>query len=117
MTEGAKRVEPEKNRGGVWVKFGDEEYKVPALGFGALRDLQDNVGKLVGVQNGRPSEEQMNAVIDIVHAALKRNYPSLNRQDVDDMLDIENFQPILEAVLKVSLSARPQSGEAQASSQ
>jgi hypothetical protein len=118
MECGAKKVEPTKNRGGEWVTFGDEQYRVPALGFGALRELQENIKKLAIVPGGAPSMEQMDIVVGIVHSALRRNYPDMARGDVEDMLDIENYQRVLEAVLKMSLTRKEKpEGEAQTASE
>lgn len=115
-----RRHEPERPRGGTWVRFGDEEYRVPALGFRAIQDLQDRVEALRGLERGaRPSPEQMDTVVTIVHSALLRNYPSMEKQQVEDMLGLDNFLAVLNAVLGVSGFVRGEasggSGEAAAS--
>jgi hypothetical protein len=118
MTDSLTRVEPEKNRGGQWIRFGSEEYRVPALAFGAIQDLQDRVGSMAGLPvGGKPTPEQMATVVDVVHAALKRNYPSMTREQLLDMLDLENYQEVLGAVLNISGFKRqePAQGEAVAS--
>ena len=104
------RVEPPKNRGGVWVVFGTEEYKVPALGFQAVIELQDKVKGLAEIGTA-PTPEQADTVSEIVWRALRRNYPEIAKADVVDMLDLSNFQPVVSAVLNVSGFQRAKAGE------
>lgn len=95
------RVPPKKNRGGIWITFGTEAYRVPALGFAAIQDLQDKIANM-GAVVGRPSSEQMGTVLDVVHAAIVRNYPDMTRAEVAEMVDLENFEEVLGAVLNVA---------------
>lgn len=99
---GAPRIPvPGKDRGGKWVDFGDEAYRVPALGLLAIQELGADIESLQMV--GRiPNLEQMRTVVRIVHAALRRNYPQLTEEDVGDMLDIGNFQDVLGTVFAIS---------------
>lgn len=95
-----KVIKPTKNRGGRWVVIGGEQYLVPALAFRAVIDLQDKVETLREIQ-GRPTPEQMSVVEEIVHSALKRNYPDITQDDVGDMIDLGNWQHLLGAVLSI----------------
>lgn len=117
MTD-AKKIEPSRNRGGRWVVIGDEQWKIPPLGFGAIRELQDDVASLANMPSGRPSNEQMTTVIRLVHSAMVRNYPELKLTEVEDMLDLGNFGEVLNATLSIGGFTRsevPASGEAQPS--
>lgn len=100
MSDDVKQVPVEKNRGGQWITFGDEQYRVPPLAFRAIQDLAQEVASLKDIV-GTPSAEQMQAVEKIVHAAIARNYPSLSIDQVSDMLDIGNYQQVLSAVLSI----------------
>jgi len=95
----------------VWVLFGIEEYRIPPLAFGALQDLQENIGSLQGMSTN-PTKDQMNVVVDIVHMAVKRNYPDIDINELRDMIDLGNFQAVLEAVLNTSGFKKVESGEA-----
>lgn len=101
MTDEVKRVEPQKNRGGEWVRLGDELYRIPPLAFRSVVELQDDVAGLREM-GARPSPEQMNVVARIVHSAMARNYPALTIEEVLDMLDLGNYQEVLSAVLRVA---------------
>lgn len=117
MSGDVTRVEPEKNRGGTWINFGTEQYRVPALAFRSIQDLQDRIASMAGAE-GVPTAAQMDTVLDVVHAAMRRNYPSLSREEIADMVDLENYQEVLSAVLNMSGFQAKEggaSGEAQAS--
>lgn len=98
--EPLKDVPPERSRGGRWVPIGDERYRIPPLAFRAVQELQEEVVSL-GSMGSRPTPAQMNTVAKIVHAAMARNYPSLKIEDVDEMLDLGNYQEVLSAVLSI----------------
>ena len=80
----ATRVAPEKNRGGTWVRLGDELYRIPPLAFRSVVDLQDDVAGLADMGQ-RPTPAQMDVVARIVHSAMARNYPSITQEQVLDM--------------------------------
>lgn len=117
QVQSPRRVDPEKARGGRWVLIGDEEYRIPPLAFAGIADLMDDVEALRNM-GPRPSPEQMVTVAKIVHAGIRRNYPSMTLDDVNDMLDFSNYDAILSAVLNISgfqKTAVPPSGEVPAS--
>jgi hypothetical protein len=101
MAETLKRIEPKKNRGGVWLAFGAEEYLVPPLSFKAIQSLQDRIQGMSATA-GPPSRDNMETVLDVVHASLARNYPDMTRDDVADMVDLQNYGEVLAAVLSTS---------------
>lgn len=89
-----------KNRGGEWVRFGDEMYRVPPLSFRSLQELADEVE---GLQNmTRPTPAQMTTIEKIVHAALVRNYPDMTLTTVSDMMDVGNYEQVLSAALSIA---------------
>jgi len=105
------RIQPENSKGGVWVAMGLEEYRIPPLGFGAIRELQDRLSALQGMTS-MPSESQMAVVSEIVLMAMKRNYPSITLEEVMDKLDLGNFQAVFNAVLGQSGYREAAPGEA-----
>ena len=104
------RREPERNNGGKWVEFSGASYLVPPLNFRALRELQDKIAKL-GTITGTPTGEQMKVVSEIVHAALARNYPQMTVKNVEEMIDLGNFMPVMDAVLNIAGLRRLAPGE------
>ena len=106
------RIQPANKRGGVWVQMGEEEYRIPPLGFGSLKDLQERITTLQGMV-GIPNADQLQAVAEIVHQAIIRNYPDMPLAQVVDMLDMANFQPVLNAVLNTAGYRKAAEGESQ----
>jgi len=86
---------------GVSISLGGTEYVVPALSFKQLRNLQPKLATL-GTVKGIPSEAQLDAVAEVVHAALSRNYPDLTLDQVGDMLDLTNMKHIVPAIMGIS---------------
>ena len=94
---------PGRDRGGVWVPLGDQQYKVAPLNFKALRALEDDLKALGAIQQGTmPSSDQVAKLAKIGHAALQRNYPDMPVEDVEDLLDLGNFGHLFSAVVGAS---------------
>ncbi len=83
---------------GVAVAMGGQDWMVPPLTLGQLRRLMPKVRQLteIGASMG---EAQINVLIDIVAAALQRNYPETTPDKVENLLDLGNASAVLNAVL------------------
>src|ERR1700758_554074 len=83
---------------GVAVAMGGQDWIVPPLTLGQLRRLMPKVRQLteIGASMG---EAQINVLIDIVTAALQRNYPETTPGKVENLLDLGNASAVLNAVL------------------
>jgi hypothetical protein len=83
---------------GVAVAMGGQDWIVPPLTLGQLRRLMPQVRQLteIGASMG---EAQINVLIDIVAAALQRNYPETTPDRVENLLDLGNASAVLNAVL------------------
>lgn len=86
---------------GVIVNLGGTDYTVPPLSFKQLRRMLDKIN-LIGTIDGAPSNEQMDAIVEVVHSALARNYPDLTPDQVEDMLDLGNAGNVVKAIMGVS---------------
>lgn len=95
---------------GIKLKLGDTEYIVPPLALGALEDLQDQLGTFTGGAD----PESVRTVIDSATAALKRNYPDITRDQVRNMIGLENMAEVLQAVMDVSGLRRKEIEEGEA---
>lgn len=101
---------------GVTVELNGVDYVIPPIALGALEQLQERIGTFDG---NAMDAKQISTVIDCAHAALKRNYPDLTREEVADLIDISNMNEVFAAVMDVSGLKRKeqeaaQAGEAQA---
>ena len=83
---------------GVTVAMGGQDWIVPPLTLGQLRRLMPKVRQLteIGVSMG---EAQITVLVDIVTAALQRNYPEITPAKVENLLDLGNASAVLNAVL------------------
>jgi len=83
---------------GVAVAMGGQDWIVPPLTLGQLRRLMPKLRQLteIGASMG---EAQINVLIDIVTAALQRNYPETTPDKVENLLDLGNASTVLNAVL------------------
>ena len=83
---------------GLVVAMGGQDWIVPPLTLGQLRRLMPKVRQLteIGASMG---EAQITVLIDIVAAALQRNYPEMTPEKVENLLDLGNAGVVLNAVL------------------
>ena len=73
---------------GVVVAMGGRDWLVPPLTLGELRQLMPKVRQLteIGASMG---EAQIAVLVEIVTAALRRNYPDVTLEQVENLLDLE----------------------------
>ena len=84
---------------GIPLYFGDQPLIIPPLSLGALEQLQD---RLANMREDMGDPEYIGTVIDTVHAALGRNYPDMTREEVADLIDLENMQEAMACAMDVS---------------
>jgi hypothetical protein len=83
---------------GITLTLGDRDYVVPPLNFRTLQALQSRLEKF----SGGVDAESLDLVVDSLHGAITRNYPTLTRDDCIDMLDLGNMEEVMQAVMDVS---------------
>ena len=86
---------------GTIVKMGEGEYTIAPLTFKQLRTLQPKID-LISKMDGTPTPEQMDAVVDIIHASVTRNHPDVTKDQIDDVLDLGNVQLAMASVMGAS---------------
>lgn len=89
---------------GVPVELGGQSFIVPPLSLGALETLGPSLAKFSAGQ------DQVKTSIDIVHAALVRNYPQITRAEVADLVDMQTVGAVVDAVMGVSGVAKDEAG-------
>lgn len=97
--------EPQVDKGGVWIQLGDKGYKAPPLNFKAIKKYVARFGELGALGAGAPgvpTPDQMGLAAELLHAALIRNYPELTLDEVEENLDMGNFNAALAAVMGAS---------------
>jgi hypothetical protein len=98
---------------GITVRMGGREWTIPPLTLGQLRRLMPKVRQLSDI-NAQMGETQIAVLVEIVTAALQRNYPDITTETVENLLDLGNSGPVLTAVLTGSGLTQPvpRAGEA-----
>lgn len=103
---------------GVTIAMGGRDWLVPPLTLGQLRRLGPKIDQLTTDAGAAMGEAAIAALVDIVTAALSRNYPEVTAQQVEDeLLDLGNSRAALTAVLTGSglrPAGNPEMGEASA---
>src|SRR6266566_5590059 len=83
---------------GVSIPMAGQDWLIPPLTLGQLRRLLPKVHQLteIGASMG---EAQIGILVEIVAAALQRNYPEMTTDVVENLLDLGNASAVLNAVL------------------
>lgn len=101
---------------------------VPALSIKQLRDNRERLLSFMALekkQKENPEDSDLNFQVvaeaaNLVHVALLRNYPNMALDEVEDVVDLNNFRNILQCIMgqsgfeRVGDDAPATSGEAQA---
>jgi hypothetical protein len=82
---------------GITIAMGGHDYVVAPLTLGQLRRLAPKIEALR--PGASDSEQVMDAICEIVHAALSRNYPDIPPERVPELIDLGNRDQIIKAVL------------------
>ena len=88
---------------GITINLGGADYVVPPLSLGAFEAQHDRFSALSG---GITEGPQLTIIIDAAHAALRRNYPAMTREEVADAIGLDNMTEVLEAVMDVGGARR-----------
>lgn len=85
---------------GVEIDMGGRTWTVPPLTIGQLIPLAPRLKMLEAV--GAPiamTQEQIEALLDVVLGAMGRNYPDLTRTELAGLLDTGNTLPVVFAIM------------------
>jgi hypothetical protein len=84
---------------GIPMPIGGVEYIVPPLSLGSLEEYGDAIDDF---QSGNLGLKGFSIVIDVVLAALKRNYPDMTRDMVKNGIDLAEAGDFFANVMDVS---------------
>lgn len=77
---------------GVIVTLGERDYVLPAL---SLRWLEIHREEIKQVVNDIP----FGLALSAISSALRRNYPDLSQDEIDDMIDVSNMPGLWDLVM------------------
>jgi hypothetical protein len=84
---------------GVPFNFNGRILVIPPLTLGAYEQLQKRLSELPSDVRDQASIE---TTIDSVHAALRRNYPDMTREEVGELVDFSNMQEVMACTMDVA---------------
>lgn len=91
---------------GVEITLGTRKLTMPPCGMNVLSKNWTQIQALQ--QGGAMGVDQIHLVTDIVHGALRRNYPELTRDEVETHITLDNLQGLTTQALSQSLPPVPQ---------
>ena len=83
-----------ENPRGTTIQIDGQPFVFAPLSLGAIEKL------LPALQSFQPSD--VGLVIDVAHKSLKRNYPDITRDDVADLIYMDQLEEVMGAVMAVS---------------
>jgi hypothetical protein len=95
---------------GVAIELGGKTYIVPGLSLRQVRDLSPEIAKMDGFTADTLASEYFDTAVGIILPAIQRNYPSITRDDLEDVVDLNNVREIIPAVTGGSTAPRVQPG-------
>lgn len=81
---------------GVMIKMGGRDWQVPPINLKSVKALGPKIDALANMTS---QFEMIPLVGEIVLHALRRNYPEVTQDEVEDMIDLGNAQSVMEAIL------------------
>ena len=97
---------------GVKLRIGRGDYVVPALTVRQLKQFRPVLTGMERFKVSDPSDEDLDQVLGMVHAALSRNYPDLTVEQLQDMVDLRSLPAIVKAIAGQTGLDRAQPGTA-----
>lgn len=82
-------------------------YVIPPLNLRALNLIQDKLS----AYDQATGIEQLQISVDIIHAAMIRNYPEMTKEELLDIIDLENMVDVMDAVMGNSGFVKARVGE------
>lgn len=89
---------------GTSIKIGETIYVIPPMNLRLLKKYGGELAKMSSLKDtdNQTKFDAMAAVVPIVHECVKRNYPDVTLEMMEDMIDLANFRPIIEAIMGLS---------------
>lgn len=86
---------------GKTLQLAGRDWVVPPINFAALKKHRALIAEM-RAGSVELTDAQQDAMLDLIYLALRRNYPDITPEEVDDMIDLANMQPVFEAIMSVS---------------
>lgn len=70
---------------GTEVKMGGDTYIVPRLNIALFKRYK---ARLAVLRNATNDDERVEVMLEVITAALKRNYPDITQEEVEDLVEV-----------------------------
>ena len=87
---------------GVNIRMSGQDFIVPPLNFRQLKVFRSLINNISTGKAKNMTEDQTESLIKVVHAAMTRNYPDITMEEVEELIDLKNMMPVVNAVMNVS---------------
>lgn len=94
---------------GIEISMGGRKLTVPPLNLKQLKKYGQVLNGLTGLTEANIFS-QAGALVEVIHAAIARNYPEISLDQVEEMLDLSNLVPVMQAIVGVSGLGEPETG-------
>ena len=84
---------------GVPVRFNGQNYYIPSL---SMRDFRANAEKIANAHQGAAVTDTWDEYLPIVGLAIRRNYPEISDEFLEEHLDLYTFNEAYKACLSAS---------------
>ena len=85
---------------GISVAIGKREFTLSALTLGDLRRLEPAL--LAAEQKMTGGFGSMLALVPVIHASISKLHPQVALEELENLLDLNNFSEVLDRVLEAS---------------
>lgn len=86
----------EKPIDGQIIRMGGLDIVVPSLNLRQIKLVAPEIKKM---EREKDDEKRLAAQVRIIHQGLRRNYPDITTEDVEDLVDMGNLLRIMAAVM------------------
>jgi hypothetical protein len=84
---------------GELVRIGDRDFVVPALSVKQARNLWPEILEMdQGITKVNLPDKQ-SKMIEIIHAAISRNYPNITKDEIEDLIDLRSIRKLMMVVM------------------
>ena len=80
------------------VTLAGESYVLPPLSLGAVKRLLPRLQTMRVLEGGVPDAETVDTMLEVITAALQRNYPAMTAADLAELIDLGNVTDLFAAV-------------------
>ena len=87
---------------GTAINLGGVDLVIAPLSLDQVQQFEEDISKASERLSGKNFAEQISYCLPVIHAGLTRNYPDLTQDELRKLLDIGNFIPAFQAVVRVS---------------